>query len=99
MTKPDDIPQGVWDRADDLSFYDPATEGRDGSLNRYKLREAIARAIMAAKAEEREACAQMATNKANEYYNVPKQDLDFCAPIAVRLAGLAAAIRKRRETD
>lgn len=53
-------------------------------------------AILSAVEEEREACAKMASDKANEYYNVGEEDLDFCAPIAVRLSGLASAIRNRK---
>lgn len=95
MTKPDDIPQDVWDRADDLAFYDPATEGRDGSLNRYKLREAIARAIMAAKAEEREACAGIADAELlrNRDGEVCIIDENACP------SRIAAAIRNRGEAD
>ena len=46
MTKPDGIPQDVWQQAEAALF--------DGSSNVMKIIEAIARAIMA----EREACAQ-----------------------------------------
>lgn len=46
MSKPDDIPQDVWGAAD-VIFHNVSNEN---------LREAIARAIMAAKVEEREAC-------------------------------------------
>lgn len=49
MSKPDDIPQDVWDKA-------------VWSLEYPHYREAIARAIMAAKAEEREECAKIASD-------------------------------------
>lgn len=45
MSKPDDIPQDIWDIAEDI--YDPAAWH-------------IARAIMKAKADENEACAKLA---------------------------------------
>jgi len=68
MSKPEDISQEAWDAADDMAFFNPSTENRDGRLNRYKLRETIARAILSAEkrgeAREREACAAIANDYA-----------------------------------
>ena len=51
MSKPEDIPQDVWEAA-----FETIAVGYD---NAYIHQEDIARAIMAAKAEEREACAAL----------------------------------------
>ena len=86
MSKPDDIPQNVWDRA---SAINALPEGKFSAW-RQSLHTDIARAIMAAVSEETEACAQVAEvsmDGASDYvdgYN------DACSQ-------LAAAIRKRGE--
>jgi len=55
MTRPDDIPQDVWDIAID------ATQGFDGPTSQcIAVCVIVSRAILSAKAKEREACAQMA---------------------------------------
>lgn len=61
MSKPEDIPQDVWNVAeakaiDYLNWFGAALKSDD----QYVLAQTIARAILAAKAEEREACAQVA---------------------------------------
>lgn len=62
MSKPEDIPQDVWDAAHaidiDADFsWDSQVNGTSAYI---AVREGIARAIMAAKAEEREACVFLA---------------------------------------
>lgn len=56
MSKPDDIPQDVWDAA-----------CRAWDSTDFPGREMTARAIIAAKADEREACAQIADDAGNPY--------------------------------
>ena len=71
MSKPDDIPQKVWDDAyrvlvalmrGDLS----AVQGKTANVDL----EAISRALLAAKAEEREACALIADNHLVPYRRI-----------------------------
>lgn len=91
MTKPQDIPQDVWDRAIAIETgYEGGANGRRPIF--------IARAILSAVEEERKQCAQMASDKAAEYRNVGEEDADFCGPIAVRLEAIASAIRNRKES-
>ena len=90
MTRPLDIPQDVWDAA--LEVFETYL------YNGESAQEIIARAILSAKAEEREACAQL----------IEQHDLWFSFEPAVTTGGMgavaphatpavAAAIRKRGE--
>jgi hypothetical protein len=72
MSKPEDIPQDVWDTAIRVATTSEFTERVKG----------IARTILAAKAEEREACARIA------------EDQDGGA---IECEQIASAIRKRGE--
>ena len=58
MTKPDDIPQDVWDAVYFLDW----VRG-DGWPLALPPKEVAARAIMSARAEEREACAKIADDR------------------------------------
>ena len=82
MSKPEDIPQDVWDRAErhfDDFLRCPSETFRPAV-------QTIARAIMAAKAEEREACAKIID--ANAFGN---------QAIIRAMVVAAHAIRKRGE--
>lgn len=91
MSKPEDTPQDVWDGAVRLYSYlvsplhDEQIVIHDTTL--------IARAIMAAKAEEREACAKIADDDDQEL-TVWGQDGNSRAAQQTARA-IAAAIRKR----
>lgn len=81
MKKPDDIPQDAWDEVDVWANWYVADPLRT-------VEEAIARAILAAKAEEREACALVA----DDYHNkTPNRSLRMGA------GWIADDIRKRGE--
>jgi hypothetical protein len=98
MGKPDDIPQDVWDKVAELVW-----SPKDDDFT------AIARAILAAKAEEREACAQLADERANIcadavtkinagelYKDVPlAAATESCA--GLEASHIARLIRKREE--
>ena len=78
MSKPEDIPQGVWDKAVVIAdASEPSTE-------------TLARAILAAKAEEREACAGWHDHNAEAAAAVDD-------PYAAWHRANAAAIRSRSE--
>lgn len=70
MSKPEGIPQDVWDKADSLMHHIPADFSCGGfenaKANRIFASEEVARLIMAAKAEEREACARVLEVRAFE---------------------------------
>lgn len=85
--KPSDVTQEAWDAAAEVVKY----------CTRYYQQDAAARAIMAATKEENAACLKLVEDKAKSYRDVPDEDADFCHPVAVRLEGIAAAIRKRTE--
>lgn len=110
MSKPEDIPQDVWDSADDMVFYDPATENLDGSLNRYKLRESIARAVLSAEKRgeerEREACA-VAAEERHRIWGTTVQvqgievedDISACAEIAAAIRARSANVNTTQKTN
>ena len=92
--KPDDVSQEAWDAA-------AAAVGAPDGLGYAKVfTDRIARAIMAAKAEEREACARLA-QRADEYvlHDDRLEGLSFAGLDALveRDARIADAIRKRGE--
>lgn len=70
MSKPDDIPQDAWDAAEKVHML-PHFKF---SSWRYVLSTDIARAIVAAKAEEREACAKLAEEFAGQFPEFPEFD-------------------------
>lgn len=96
MSKPDDIPQDVWDMA--------ANTLDDHAYNPLRVIP-IARAIMAAKAEEREACAKLVDDAGQNQRKTALHSLKWGVPedtanhryMADRHAEVAAAIRKRGE--
>jgi len=94
MTKPDDIPQDVWDKA--ILYSGAYTEPAGDTLS--ELRYDFARAIMAAKAEEREACAEhlIAVAKATPLGHENQQRGKSTYNWLVHCAGL---IRKRGEEE
>jgi hypothetical protein len=61
MSKPEDIPQDVWDSAglEAMKFVDWLGRGDLDSDAEHVLTVSISNAVMAAKAEEREACARL----------------------------------------
>lgn len=65
MSKPDDIPQDVWEVARNVygSLWAQQSNSEIGGTEREEDVIDIARAILAAKAEEREACAKAADNE------------------------------------
>lgn len=63
MTKPDDIPQDVWDKA--ILYSGVYTEPAGDTLS--ELRYDFARAIMAAKAEELSACVSIVQEVGTEW--------------------------------
>lgn len=79
MTKPDDIPQDVWDAAIDALH----TDWNDPAL-------AMARTILAAKTEEREACACLAEGMRYGHLDLYAQEV-----ARDRADDIAGAIRKR----
>lgn len=107
MGKPEDIPQDVWDDAWGVEawarpHYAPASTTEEDKLNVVK---AIARAILAAKAEEREACAATAeaeivrvrermSETSDEHRMLVSQAWGMCGDTA---AIIRDAIRKRGE--
>lgn len=103
MSKPVDITQEVWDAA--FEAMPPVVRrGASESPVTMALWLGIARAIMAAKAEERDACEAIAVGKARDWAANRSGTLD-----AFRSAGyqgaaqgaveIATAIRKRRENS
>lgn len=92
MTKPDDIPQDVWDGALRLWRDDEADAGE----------VIIARAIMAAKEEEREANVAICVERAQRHhedvsqYPNDEQSRVLCFDSALEALGCAAAIRNRK---
>jgi hypothetical protein len=91
MAKPDDIPQDVWDAA---------LEPSEKAYIAFRYDEAqaiVARAMMAAAAKEREACALIADKNAQidpQEDNVdPSEEFEIGG--RVRARAVAAAIRKR----
>jgi hypothetical protein len=86
MERPDDISQRDWDSA--LGWV-------AGIKGRPPLPDEVAGIIARATRAEREACAGLADDKASAYESEPEEHEAFCRPIAVRLRGLAADIRKR----
>lgn len=96
MSKPKDIPQDVWDKASetfDLMLCNDGYEGaRDDSI------ADLARAIMAAKAEQREVDAQIALANDVQVAIWELSELSL-ARLATNYASaeIAAAIRKRGE--
>ena len=64
MSKPEDIPQDVWDAAWNVEVVaDFSFDGQTGGTReQHETAENIARAIMAATLEEREACAVIASD-------------------------------------
>lgn len=103
MTKPDDIPQDVWDKA--ILYSGVYTEPAGDTLS--ELRYDFARAIMAAKAEEREDIWAIASGNAVgrrelERLAMEAGDAEGCllhALLARENDQIAAAIRKRGEAD
>lgn len=95
MTKPDDIPQDVWNEAygQALLFVQwLVPTPTDYVQAEHVLAVTFARAIMAAKAEEREACANIADSKiSGGYYDG--------SPVWPDGNEIASAIRKRGEAD
>lgn len=93
MTKPDDIDQDAWEKAGRAWVRGASSENITNSG-----RETVARAIMSARAEEREACAKVADNflwclplyEKGADANIASDD----AACAVQ-AEIAAAIRNR----
>lgn len=88
MSKPNDIPQDVWDRS--LSAFDEMCRVVEGSDDR----EIIARAILAAKAEEREACAVKAEQYPFRSFERQEPDKSVYGWARCRRE-IAAAIRQR----
>ena len=104
MSKPENIPQDVWDHAQAFLIAAPVvTHPADNRADTFITINdpivAIARAIMAAKAEEREACAQLADKLAvidpEENGVDPYEEWEIACRVSAR--GIAAAIRKRGE--
>lgn len=101
MSKPDDITQEVWDEAKGVNDNLWALTDTD---ERYEQdTEVIARAIMAAIAQEREECAKVADNLASKYDKVASTprvgtidtDLDRLWAIEEALKTASEAIRSR----
>jgi hypothetical protein len=89
MGKPDWCPQDVWDKAEShrqLWARGPAS-----------IKEAVARAILAAKAEEREACAEAAFIPLQSYVEAIQEGDSSAAVTFLILKGIQYAIRKRGE--
>lgn len=78
MTKPDDIPQDVWDKASKHVVYTARIAVNEAQ------QVSVARAIIAAKAEEREKCADLAWVQAKQGATHDQ---------------IASAIRKRGEAE
>ena len=89
MTKPDDIDQDAWEKAwsivSDIQMKD-IKDGLPAGWEVFASIDRIARAIMSAKAEEREACAKVALKHAG---------LDHAANTRFVAGNIAAAIRNR----
>lgn len=84
MSKPEDIPEEVWGTAfDHMDCHCPEAMMGDDSLQT-SVHRAIARAIMAAKAEEREACVQIVFGSYRNH--------------TARCSRIVRAIRKRGES-
>lgn len=79
MNKPEDIPQDAWNLA--ARFMERSYS--------FGAKEFAARAIIAAKAEEREACAKLAEGEVLNPFSTPSHDASA--------REIAAAIRKRGE--
>jgi len=87
--KPDDIPQGVWDDA--MTTWNAANSA---SIGRAKMAvQIIARAIMAATAEERKACADLARNRWKSWGHSTANELTGIDKASCR--DIAAAIERR----
>lgn len=82
MSKPEDIPQDVWDEASKADADCQRNSCKEESCNGFLCVRALRIAILAAKAEEREACARIA------------EDQDGGA---IECEQIASAIRKRGE--
>lgn len=91
--KPDDIPQSVWDRACKAELSRPSSiRGCIGDIPNGVAVLPIARAILAAVEEEREACAQTVERDGPQrYYNMHGQ----ARGLSELEAHLASAIRNR----
>lgn len=93
MRKPEDVSQEAWDQTEGMPERF-AIDIAAGQL--WDIRHVVARAIMAAKAEEREACAQLIeTDGPQRYYNMHGQNRG----LSELEAHLAAAIRSRKEVS
>ena len=108
MSKPEDIPQDVWDYSAAVEHvYCGCAPGRprsNGTSHHDSCRkkvEAHARAILAAKAEERESCALIVDAERERILskqNGKDEQVDHnLRMIAVLFPDVAAAIRKRGE--
>ncbi|HEY8359485.1 MAG TPA: hypothetical protein VIL30_18700 [Ramlibacter sp.] len=93
--KPDDISQEAWDAADPvMKWIDAFWADELSDSEKDEARECIAGAIMAAKAEEREACAALA----DEYVwndHALAQATDIGRAVHHQSVEIATAIRKR----
>lgn len=100
MSKPDDIPQDVWDKAfHEMDCHCPAVMFGDDTLQ-HSVNTAISRAIMDAKAEEREACACRVDLVADGIAGLPvkSEDVKIASGALVDvLRTLSADFRKRVE--
>lgn len=103
MSKPQDIRQDVWDKAMSFLEASPMVSIPCTSDDRCHLindpQTAIARAILAAKAEEREACAVVAEmghweHRTEGNFHTGHSYAVWCGPTGPMIA---AAIRKRGE--
>lgn len=86
MSRPEDIPEEVLMAAADVAIMLPGFPSIEATSDAV---ERIARAIMAAKAEEREACAKLADEERLNPFNSGGMDTAF--------REIAKAIRKRGE--
>lgn len=94
MSKPEDIPQDVWDAAaiKALEYVEWLIPQPDYvSDSEFVLTQVLARTILAAKAEEREACAQVADEHSGPF----AEGSIFGAGETFAANKIAAAIRKR----
>jgi hypothetical protein len=85
MTKPDDIDQDAWEKA-----HRSIRSMTSRPMSEIDVASAIARAIMSARAEEREACARLA-----EIWPTGGASIEMVEHAAQELRELAAAIRSR----
>lgn len=90
MSKPEDIPQGVWDAVEAMDLNIAVAFATSTAPRAEQMRKSIvARAILAAKAEEREACAAVADRQEAVISNT--------AATQACCRNIARAIRKRGE--